>query len=546
MYISFINKIYYIEKKDLLLTGKIQVLFDELDKALDFTFEISSQYPLKHHESESITFYNKELIELNHIMEDGSICIHTSHHTNLKQKLLIDFNSLKSWIEKYYINKDDDLNYEHIVVNESLIDDTYYSYIFTKVNYKFKEGDFGEVEISKLHQSIYKEKNIQNHIVQSFKISGKATIKCHFSEYYKHNRKENIGLFYFIKQHPAKYRRFIFDNWKDFDKLLSTDFLNYLHQFDKINTKEHKGEIIPIFIGYETVNSEIHWQVALLKIGNFPLIGEAEKLNNRKTGKWNSKLIDKNITWTLTRDSSYKYFFGRGVLSKEIINKKILIIGVGAVGSMVAKTLTRSGCKYIDIVDYDIKEPENVCRSEYMFQFGLNDKVIELQQILSAISPFVEINILKNEYFESIIKTFHKKSEGIKAFTSTLNKYDMVFDCTTDNGLMYILDTLKLNCEILNISITNHAQSLVCAFYPNIYHFVNTQFQTLLKNDLVDLYEPIGCWSPTFKASYNDVNLLIQMTLKHINILYKTKQNKNNFVITVEENEKLGISLREY
>jgi len=458
--ISFINKIYYIEKKDLLLTGKIQVLFDGLDKALDFTFEIYPQYPLKHHKSKSITFYNKDLINLNHVMESGSICIHTSHHINLKQKILIDFNSLKNWIKKYYINKDDDLNYEHIVVNESLIDDTYYSYIFTKVDYTFKEGDFGEVEISKLHQSIYKEKNIQNRIVQSFKISGKATIKCHFSEYYKNNQKENIGLFYFIKQHPAKYRRFIFDNWKDFDKLLSTDFLNYIHQFNKRNEKKHKGEIIPIFIGYETVDSEIYWQVALLQIGNFPLLGEAEKFNDIKTGKWNSVLVDGDIKWALTRDSSYKYFFGRGTLDDKITSSKILIIGVGAIGSMIAKTLTKSGCKYIDIVDYDIKEPENVCRSEYMFQFGLNDKVIELQQILSAISPFVEISILKN--------------------------------------------------------------------------------------DLVDLYEPIGCWSPTFKASYNDINMLVQLAVKHINNLYKSDKQQNNFVIKIDDSEILGIKVEEY
>jgi len=256
--------------------------------------------------------------------------------------------------------------------------------------------------------------------------------------------------------------------------------------------------------------------------------------------------IDVDIKWAITRDSSYKYFFGRGTLDDKITGSKILIIGVGAIGSMIAKTLTKSGCKYIDIVDYDIKEPENVCRSEYMFQFGLNDKVIELQQILSAISPFVEISILKNEYFESIIKIFHKDDEGKRAFISTLDEYDIVFDCTTDNDLMHILDTLRLKCDVINLSITNHAQALVCAFYPNIYHFVNTQFQYLLKNDLVDLYEPIGCWSPTFKASYNDINMLVQLAIKHINNLYKSDKQQNNFVIKIDDSEILGIKVEEY
>jgi hypothetical protein len=519
-------------------------MFNGLAKPLDFEFKISPQYPLKTHETESITFYNASLIELNHIMGDGSICLHNSHDINLKDKLIIDFNSLKTWIEKYFINKNKDLNYEHIIVSESLLDEKYSSYIFTNVDYEFKKGDYGGVKLSQLSNSQYKMKDIQNYLVQTFSISNEI-FECKWSKHYKEYSSNNIGLFYFLEEHPAKYNKFIFHNWKDFDKLLSTDFLNYLHQIDKRNTKKHKGEIIPIFIGYETVNSEIHWQVALLKIGNFPLIGEAEKLNNRKTGKWNSKLIDKNITWTLTRDSSYKYFFGRGSLDANITESKILIIGVGAIGSMIAKTLVRSGCRYINIVDYDIKEPENVCRSEYMFQFGLNDKVIELQQILSAISPFVEINILNNEYFESIIKTVHRESEGIEAFTSTLNKYDIVFDCTTDNDLMYILNSLELDCDLINLSITNHSQELVCAFYPNIYHFVITQFEAILKNDMQDLYEPTGCWSPTFKASYNDINLFVQFAIKHINNLFRLKKEKRNFVIQAN-NESLELKIKEY
>jgi hypothetical protein len=89
--ISFISKLYSIEKKDSLIEGEVGIFFDGLDKVLDFSFEIYPQYPLKHHNSESIRFFNKDLIEINHVMEDGYICIHNSHNLNFKQKLLIYF-----------------------------------------------------------------------------------------------------------------------------------------------------------------------------------------------------------------------------------------------------------------------------------------------------------------------------------------------------------------------------------------------------------------------------------------------------------------------
>ena len=544
--IPFIKKIYKCEEENSIIYGKVQVALEDLDIPLDFTFQINPQYPLKHHESESISFYNKDLIELNHVMESGSICIHTSHHTNLKQKILIDFDSLKQWIKKYYINKDNDLKYEHIVVEEYLLNDSYYSYIFTDVDYTFTKGEFGEVEISPLLDTTYKNKHMQNHIITGFRNSYKSIINCMWSQDYQNSDKAYLGLFYFMKEAPVKHNRFILKDWNDFSKLLSIDFLNYLHNYEKRNIAKYKNTVIPIFIGYKTIDIEVHWQVALIEIGSFPIEGVAEKVLGIKTGKWNTHLIKSDIKWALTRNSSYKYFFGRGSLNKDITDKKILIIGLGAIGSMLAKTLTNTGCKYIDIADYDIKEPENVCRSEYQFQFGLGDKVMEMKRILTAISPFIEIEIFKNEYFESMIKTFHKDKEIKKIFTSSLNQYDIIFDCTTDNDLMYILDNLKLNCTVINISMTNHAQALVCAFYPNIYHFVSAQFQDVLENDLVNLYEPTGCWSPTFKASYNDINLLVQLAIKHINNLFRYGNQKNNFIIQDNVEKSLGLKVIEY
>jgi len=456
---------------------------------------------------------------------------------------LIDFNSLKNWIVKYYLNSGTDKNYKHIVVPESIVDNRYLSYIFAETDKSFKKGEFGLVGLIAIRNNIYKEKLIQNFLVQNFESNSKKY--CKWSNYYKNTKTTHSGYYIFIETTPATHNRFIFENWLDFKDLFPTDFLQKLYRYES-SLARNKKVFMPIFIGYKTINDEIHWQVALLESGNFPTKGIPVKLNGVKTGKWRGELISQKIIWALSENASYPYFFGRGSFSTSITEKKILIIGIGAIGSILAKTLVRCGCKNIDITDFDTKKPENVCRSEYEFNNGLSDKVTELTTILTSTSPHCDINIINKEYFESIIKVFHKDKKAKAVFCKHLNKYDLVFDCTTDNDLMYILNSLKLNCNLINMSITNHAKELVCAFYPNIYEFVINQFENVLYNDTNDLYSPTGCWSPTFKASYNDINLLVQMGLKHINYVFNNDKAKNNFIVTFEGDNTQTLKIKEF
>ena len=529
--LHFVKQLYFIKQSEAWIVGKVEIAFEGLKNPLDFEFKISFQYPLKSCDAETIIFINKDLVAYNHVMSDGSICMHTSHNINYKEKLIIDFDSLKNWIIKYYLNKENDKNYEHIVINSSSIDDKHYAYFFTNCEDSFSKGEYGLVHLFPLNQGVYQNKTILNFLIQGFVPSLKNKKDCQWSNFYRNHNTICNGAYYFTEKVPALHGKFAFSNFTELSKLLSTDFLDFIHRIEKSNIKKQNGFVFPLFLGYKISGKEIHWQVILLQIGNFPLVGSVQKINERKTSLWHSELIDEKINWGLTRNCSYEYFFGRGVFSDELTKKKILIVGIGAIGSMIARTLTRCGCRYIDYVDYDVKEPENICRSEYNIVNGITNKTEELYRILNEISPFINSKQLCNNYFEFIIKSFYDDKEYRREFVQNLNSYDLILDCSTDNDLMYVLDLLKLNTEIMNISITNHANEMVCAFYPNIYKFVNHQFSNVLENDITDLYEPTGCWSTTFKASYNDINILVQLALKHLNKLIIEKKQKNNFVI---------------
>lgn len=531
--IPFVKTLNSIEQKEYSIVGNIEVSFEELNGTLNFDFQIHAEYPLKSYDSESINFCNKELIAFNHVMQNGNICIHTSHSTNITEKLKIDFDALKNWIIKYYINKDQDNNYEHIIVNDSSIDDVFYSFTFTECEEGFVKGEFGSVRMSLLNDGTYRNSKIFNFFVQNFEPFRGQRRNCQWNNYYHKQKTHLEGFFYFLEDPPVTHKRFSYTSWNELN--LSNYFLDILRDYEQ-TTELPDGLVIPLFLGYRTIESEIHWQVALMKLGEFPLIGIPVKVNDRKTRNWTTSFSDSEINWALTRNSSYKYFFGRGIFSKELTDKRILIIGIGAIGSMVAQTLTRGGCQYIDFIDHDIKEPENVCRSEYKFFNGITSKVNELHKILNEISPFINSQKLNDNYFEKLIKAFYADNEQQKKFNDDLKSYDLIIDCSTDNDLMYALNSLKLEAKLINISITNHAKELVCAFHPNIYKFVNNQFSNVLNNDVNDLYEPTGCWSPTFKASYNDINTLVQFALKHLNRIICGEKTKNNFVIQEVDN----------
>ena len=166
------------------VTGNITILFDSLREGLNFSLKILPQYPYGSYESESITFYNANLIGYGHVMGDGSICIHTSHSPSLRKKLSIDFTSLKSWIEKYYTNKEKDSHYEHIITGEHTFIEKYISFTFTDIEYKFSDIEHGKVNYSKLSNSIYKNKDIYNFIINSF-ITKDSTYYCNWSKSYR-------------------------------------------------------------------------------------------------------------------------------------------------------------------------------------------------------------------------------------------------------------------------------------------------------------------------------------------------------------------------
>ena len=523
---SFIELKGDIKENNSYKTFLIDVQTEEGQPPLQWEVRIASFYPLKVDNSESIHFFNISLIAYPHIMRSGFLCLHTPKVENPKEQFKIDILRLKEWVDKYYVRKEKDEHYEELVVAHNLIGDIYYNFLYTDTNKEFPKNDYGTVDLTMLVPGVHDGKRMDTFLANTFhsKISGEEYV-CQWG---KGNKKQMRfeGIYCFLEQAPSLYDKFVLELYNDMSSLFSWSQMQFLY---KRSLNKEEAQRVPLFCGYKIPNGEMRWQVAMLKADDFPIKSEKVKCGGRPiiNHLYTKTLID----WASSYNCSYDYFFGRGCLPSSLAEKKILIIGIGAIGSMVAKTLVRSGSKYLGLYDVDLKEPGNVCRSEYDFLSGISDKPYELSSILQSISPFVQCEI-SPKALDSWIKLTMGNDETKNAIQEILNRYDIIFDCSTDDGMMYVLDKLNLRSKLINISISNHANELVCAMGNNITETVKFIFTQIIKSDTLDMFYPTGCWSPTFKASYNDIAAKLQLALKHIIGMLTAIEPESSFYVS--------------
>lgn len=515
------------------LTGRIAVAIGVGNDRLVWDVVISPTYPFKAMGWEPIQFFNKSLLDYPHIMQRGNLCMHPAEFEDAESQFVNDLEQLKEWVDRYYVIGEKDAHYEHLVVNHFLIRDAYYTYCFAETEGDIVDGDFGIVHYAALKNGQKNDSSVSNYIVQqfvSYKQVKKKEMPCKINLFYRKLRSFD-GVYCLLNNVPSVHNKFIVEDYVAIKGLFSQSQKNYIHSF----VEAHKGkyDFFPLFCGYRIPGGDVHWQAMMVFMDDLPIV--PIRVGTGKNRLWFTDFKQGAIQWAETEDISYKYFFGRGAMPENLANRKMLIMGVGAIGSIVAETLTRCGAKNLTLYDIDVKEPGNVCRSAYPFYTGISEKTLDLELLLTQISPHVNCVCLKSE-FDLAIKGYAAANEDKTALANLFDAFDVIFDCTTDNQLMRVMDATGTKAQVVNLSITNHAQDLICAFSPNVTETVLSVYSLLRRDAESDMYNPTGCWNPTFKASYNDIESKVQFAMRHIIRMLSNEEPRSNFYITEDDN----------
>lgn len=128
---------------------------------------------------------------------------------------------------------------------------------------------------------------------------------------------------------------------------------------------------------------------------------------------------------------------------KALDEARVIIFGVGGVGSWCAEGLVRAGITHLTIVDSDKVCPTNLNRQLMATHNTIGQpKVLAMRERLLQINPEAEILALDMMYTEETAHEFH------------LEQYDFVIDC---------IDSLRDKCDLILRTTSLERPTLLCS-----------------------------------------------------------------------------------
>lgn len=277
------------------------------------------------------------------------------------------------------------------------------------------------------------------------------------------------------------------------------------------------GAPIPFNVGDSPC--QIHWQALKL-----PVLTHSKNIKGFRPNGSGYRYLDRNqvlkgntsLNWVDAENWHQDQITTRGRLPTMLTSKKILLIGTGAVGSVVAELLVRSGVTNIILMDYEKLSVGNLVRHTLEIKDIERYKATAVANHLNLISPYATVDAINSK--------FPTVEDGQK---SKLQECDIIIDCTASDEVLQHLESFQWNGEKLffSISLGFKARRLFCfVAHGNSFPFdiCREKFNGwLLKergeySDQEFPREGIGCWHPVFPARADDIFLMTPIAIKFI------------------------------
>lgn len=149
----------------------------------------------------------------------------------------------------------------------------------------------------------------------------------------------------------------------------------------------------------------------------------------------------------------------------RIANMRVIIFGVGGVGSWCAESLVRSGIKHLTIVDSDRICVTNINRQLMATTKTVGQvKVDVLKSRLLEINPTAEITALQQIYSTETSDSFHIESYDyiIDAIDSLENKVDLIRQSTKTDATFFSSMGAALKMDPMKIKTTEFWKVIGC------------------------------------------------------------------------------------
>jgi len=230
----------------------------------------------------------------------------------------------------------------------------------------------------------------------------------------------------------------------------------------------------------------------------------------------------------------------RGRLPNAVRDCNIALLGVGALGSVLAEMLVRAGVEKIALIDDDVLEAGNVTRHVATLVDVGEVKVPVVARRLRQISPTVRVA----EFSE-------KLPSDAKAIETQLADYDIIIDCTSSDVALATLERAWWSIPRTFASFSmGFGGKRLFSFGLSGNRFPRGEFDRSVRpwleyeshawSDTNEVIEGAGCWSPLFPARYDDVALAAAVCVKELETLVTKRPTEPHFRVFAQESSDNG------
>ena len=287
--------------------------------------------------------------------------------------------------------------------------------------------------------------------------------------------------------------------------------------------KIRDGRSHPLLLGFpipETVDgppARMHWLAARLP----PLTARTPNGFRPKDdkGQWQwdrHRILRDNapIEWFHTENWSVEEFSARGRLPASLTDRKVALIGAGALGSVMAELLVRAGVKDLTVCDGEDLKAGNLARHALSLESVGVNKAEALARKLNASSPHAQASALGSG--------LGSREDDPEAW---LNSADLVLDCTGTDEVLARLAGVELpeRTTVVAASLGMFARRMF-VFSSRGPRFPFDRYMATVRpwlereldeSDGTELpREGIGCWHPLFPARIDDIWLMASAAIK--------------------------------
>ncbi|HEY0087950.1 MAG TPA: HesA/MoeB/ThiF family protein [Candidatus Lokiarchaeia archaeon] len=155
-----------------------------------------------------------------------------------------------------------------------------------------------------------------------------------------------------------------------------------------------------------------------------------------------------------------------GLGQKKLLNSKITVLGLGALGSPITYYLTGAGIGYLKIIDYDKVEISNLHRQILHFTDDINrDKVESAYNKLHALNPDCKIEMVKERVTPKNVKEILKGSDFVIEGSDNFPTKMLINDACVNLKIPFtIAGVLRFHGQIMTVVPKNKTACYRCVF----------------------------------------------------------------------------------